>query len=564
MKTTDDIWLFLYIAAFFACSVESTVYKVRVQQEPTIPQPKYSFQEAVCQFSAKDSNENSSELSFCEKNIDILFSDIIDLSTENEVLNLCSFQLNCEEKLCPSDKIGQLCKTCRGNLSSVLGGPGCRQCNNFYLLLIIPFAVIGILIVFLILKCNLTVSNGRINSLLFYANVLHVYRQIQFTEFGSEVPFFSIFISWLNLDLGIETCFYDGMDAYSKTWLQFVFPAYLWFLIFVLLILTKIFPKINRFLDGNAIPSLTTTVIILTYSKITLSVQSALSFEWNKNDTFDSSTIWFEDDTVTYFGSRHTYLFTFAVIVALLYLLPLTLLGLFAPCLESYLRRNKFKTCVKRAKPWLSAYQAPYNPKFQHWTGLMILFRAIINILLGVTKLEDSSLAYFLLVTIIGPLAIYVTVKTNKTVYRRKFSNSLEAISLLNLTLLNLLSWFLTTTKYTRAIALKQYVTYVSITITMVLFFLVLFYQFSLVLCPQICFIGRRNSTRNYLVPESTSESESDSEVVITTSSFTVQEIPKPEPENQQLLRAPLLEQPNQFAFPTVRTFANDIASQST
>ena len=31
---------------------------------------------------------------------------------------------------------------------------------------------------------------------------------------------FSIFIAWLNLDLGIETCFYNGLDA-SKKWLQF-------------------------------------------------------------------------------------------------------------------------------------------------------------------------------------------------------------------------------------------------------------------------------------------------------------------------------------------------------
>ena len=30
------------------------------------------------------------------------------------------------------------------------------------------------------------------------------------------------------LDLGIETCFYDGMDAYVKTWLQFVCPIYIW------------------------------------------------------------------------------------------------------------------------------------------------------------------------------------------------------------------------------------------------------------------------------------------------------------------------------------------------
>ena len=38
----------------------------------------------------------------------------------------------------------------------------------------------------------------------------------------------SLFLTWLNLDFGIETCFFDGMDAYTKIWLQFVFPAYIY------------------------------------------------------------------------------------------------------------------------------------------------------------------------------------------------------------------------------------------------------------------------------------------------------------------------------------------------
>ena len=29
-----------------------------------------------------------------------------------------------------------------------------------------------------------------------------------------------ILLSWLNFDLGIDTCFYSGMDTYVKTWLQ--------------------------------------------------------------------------------------------------------------------------------------------------------------------------------------------------------------------------------------------------------------------------------------------------------------------------------------------------------
>ena len=40
-----------------------------------------------------------------------------------------------------------------------------------------------------------------------------------------------------HLDLGIETCFYDGMDAYVKTWLQFVFPIYIWGVIGLIIVI---------------------------------------------------------------------------------------------------------------------------------------------------------------------------------------------------------------------------------------------------------------------------------------------------------------------------------------
>ena len=33
----------------------------------------------------------------------------------------------------------------------------------------------------------------------------------------------TVLLAWLNLDLGIETCFYNEMTAYTQTWLQFVF-----------------------------------------------------------------------------------------------------------------------------------------------------------------------------------------------------------------------------------------------------------------------------------------------------------------------------------------------------
>ena len=49
---------------------------------------------------------------------------------------------------------------------------------------------------------------------MFPANIVGVNRTIFLPE---ESPALSVFIAWINLDFGIEACFHDGMDAYTKT-----------------------------------------------------------------------------------------------------------------------------------------------------------------------------------------------------------------------------------------------------------------------------------------------------------------------------------------------------------
>ena len=112
------------------------------------------------------------------------------------------------------------------DLSLVLGSDQCLNCSNTYLLLLLPFAVAGVVLVAFIKLLDITVSSGFINGLIFYSNIVKVNEHI-FLPHRTTNPI-TLFISWFNLDLGIETCFYDGLDAYAKAWLQFVFPFYLW------------------------------------------------------------------------------------------------------------------------------------------------------------------------------------------------------------------------------------------------------------------------------------------------------------------------------------------------
>ena len=107
----------------------------------------------------------------------------------------------------------------------MLGSNQCGQCTNYYIALIISLAVAGIALIAFIIALNLTVSVGTLNGLIFYANIVNIYEPIFFPN--GPVKLFSQFFSSLNLDLDIETCFIEG---YSKTWPQFIIPAYVWFL----------------------------------------------------------------------------------------------------------------------------------------------------------------------------------------------------------------------------------------------------------------------------------------------------------------------------------------------
>ena len=103
------------------------------------------------------------------------------------------------------------------------------QCSNTYIVVLVVFVIAGIVLVVLLLFCKLTVAMGTINGLIFYANVVAVNQSVFFPsgDTNAVLDILRAFIAWLNLDLGIETCFYDGMDAYARTWLQFIFPVYI-------------------------------------------------------------------------------------------------------------------------------------------------------------------------------------------------------------------------------------------------------------------------------------------------------------------------------------------------
>ena len=175
------------------------------------------------------------------------------------------FPLNDTDAQCAYNRSGILCGRCKESYSLVLGTSHCLKCTNSHLALLVAFAVMGVALVFFLLVCKLTVATGTLSGLVFYANIVGPNHTIFLPVESTDA--ISVFIAWLNLDFGIETCFYHGMDAYDKTWLQFVFPAYIWVLIGLMILGSHFSGRFAKLLGSNPV-SVLATLILLSYTKI--------------------------------------------------------------------------------------------------------------------------------------------------------------------------------------------------------------------------------------------------------------------------------------------------------
>ena len=339
---------------------------------------------------------------------------------------------------CDNDHSGILCGACKENLSIVLGSLNCLPCSNAYLALIIPFALAGVVLVIFLFLLHLTVAAGTINGLIFYANIVQGNYQAFFPQ--STVNFFTVFIAWLNLDLGIETCFYDGMDIYAYSWLQFLFPLYLWFLIGVIIFSARYSTKVARNLGSNPIAVLD-TLFLMSYSKILKAIIVPLSSaSLNRYPGASIDTVWLYNANVKYFREAdHIVLGVFTILVLLLLFLPYTLLLICSHWLQ--IKSNwKVLSWINKLKPIMDAYHAPYRAEKRHWTGLLLLTRCGLFLTFALNDTGDRSLNLLVVCCVVVGLSII-----KGRVYKTWHNEFLESSFIFNLCIFSVATFYVST-----------------------------------------------------------------------------------------------------------------------
>jgi predicted outer membrane repeat protein len=326
---------------------------------------------------------------------------------------------------CDHNHSGLLCAACAANFSLLLGSSRCEVCSDAYLALVLPIAVAGVFLVILLSILRLTVATGMINGVIFYVNILQANRN-SFLK-ASEVNVLTIFIAWLNLDLGIETCFYNGMTAYVQTWLQFLFPLYVWILISLIIVASRHSITVSRLVGHNPIAVLA-TLLLMSYNKILKIIVEVYSYARLSYPQNEFVMVWLKDPNIPYLRSWHLFLAIVTSLVLIFLFLPFTLLLL----LGYKIHRFFGSTLHRRLKPLLDAYYAPFKGHTRYWTGFLLVVRCSLYIVFSFSSLRASSLV----------LALTLTVSVVKAwrIYDKFYLNFIESSIYLNLIVLSMLT----------------------------------------------------------------------------------------------------------------------------
>ena len=328
---------------------------------------------------------------------------------------------------CQFNRSGMLCSQCQYNLSMVFGSSRCVECTNLSIVLIsVIVTMAGVVLVVLLYLLNLTVTKGTISGIIFYANLVGINDSVFLVNDNLFKPL-KVFISFINLDLGIETCFYNGMDGYIKMWLQLVFPAYLTIIAVAIIITSRYSSKVLRLTYSRSLPVLA-TLFLLSYTGI-LRVVLTVLFSYSTLTHLPSGhqqVVWSIDASIPLFGIKFTILFI-ACLVLFLLLIPFNITLLFTRYLMQFRVINYYK-------PLLDAFQGSYKDKYYYWVGLQLAMRSLFFAMYAFQTRLKLILSAILLV-------IFSIYSGHIHPHKNKLVNIQELLLLMNITIMYTVSY---------------------------------------------------------------------------------------------------------------------------
>ena len=348
---------------------------------------------------------------------------------------------------------------CKPGLSLSLGNRHCIPCSDNWHRDVIGIVVVAIIagigLVILMLALNLTVAVGTLNGILFYANIVVANADTYFFPFKTP-GFVTTFISWLNLDIGFDTCFFvynrsdiNNFPVAYKTLIQITFPTYVYILVIIVIVASECSSKFAKIIGkGNPVAVLA-TMIMFSYAKYFNAILTSISLVYSQPaygsrhydvTKFGSFVTDFEDDN-TDFKVIISFMIVIGFLIVFLCIIYSTLVFSWQWLLQ-YQDKAIFKWVkCQKLHHFLEPYHTPYTAKYRYWTGLLLFVRALLYLISGLNFSLDPRVPLMSTIFIVGGLILLKGV-TAKRVYKNWLLDIMETAIYFNLVAFSALTWY--------------------------------------------------------------------------------------------------------------------------
>ena len=259
---------------------------------------------------------------------------------------------------------------------------------------------------------------------------------------------------------------------YTKTWLQFVFPLYLWMLAGGIILGCRYSYFVTKFFGNNAVHVLA-TILLLSYNKllrVIITVYSATTVQVESQHVREDF-VWTFDGNIPYLGSKHSILFAVSTVLFLIIWLPFTVLILLGHWLQRYNHRLRW---LGKLRPLFDAYYGPLNDHNRYWVGILLLARVCVVFPAADPLASDEESLLTIVIVVIVLLSLYLLLGK---MYRKYYASIFEVVSFVNLLFFAVLSLYFVNTGGKQEIAV-----YISGGVFLSCFIFVLIYQCYLML----------------------------------------------------------------------------------
>ena len=376
-----------------------------------------------------------------------------------------------ESKLCIQNRKGLICGQCEEGYSVFYHSENfnCGRCpyGAIGLLIYVVSELIPLVILFaLVMVLKLKMTSGLMQSLLLFAQITtFINRTPSVVTLSPASQIFlrihSFLLGFLSLEFfrldALSFCLWRGATVLHNLMFRYMTALFSFFLLglFILIvkrsslitniICCKRIRKITKLLNFSIVHGIT-TVLILSYTQYTLTSFQILSriTVYREGGVTLGSVVALQGD-VDYFGTDHLPYAIPAIFVLLFLTLPPPLLLISYPLLWR-IKAKLFKVRsdndatvwpIRKLLPLFDSFQGVFRDNYRLFAGLFFLWRVILT---AIFAFSSNLTKYFLLTQI--ALLCFLTIHAFIKPYKRQLYNTIDAVMLANMSIINALSWY--------------------------------------------------------------------------------------------------------------------------